>query len=115
MLIERPKSRPARWWPMLAAALAVTAVGSYAPRVAAESSASSESSGEVPLVVGQIKKLSFDKPMSRIAVGDPQVADVRPDGDNGIVVTGKAHGKTTLLVWFDDGPRKAYLLNVKSR
>jgi len=37
--------------------------------------------------------------LSRVAVGDPEVADVKPLDGKQLLVVGKAQGNTTLLVW----------------
>jgi len=43
--------------------------------------------------------------LSRVAVGDGKIAGIVPVGRAGIVVNGKAAGRTTLLVWSDGGLR----------
>jgi pilus assembly protein CpaC len=37
--------------------------------------------------------------LSRIALGDPAIADVKVQGQHQLVVSGKSQGGTTLLVW----------------
>ena len=52
---------------------------------------------EVPQ--GAQKAMSFPVNISRIAVGDPTVADVRTNGQNAFLLTGVASGTTSLMVW----------------
>jgi pilus assembly protein CpaC len=37
--------------------------------------------------------------ITRVAIGEPKIADVHPAGDNGFVVTGVSQGTTSLTVW----------------
>lgn len=37
--------------------------------------------------------------ITRVAIGDPKIADVHPAGDNGFLLTGVAQGTTSLMVW----------------
>ncbi len=39
------------------------------------------------------------KDLSRVAVGDPEVADIEATGKDGLRITGKKAGETTMLVW----------------
>ena len=50
--------------------------------------------------------------LSRLAVGDPSVADAHPTGDDTAEVVGVSEGKTTLLVWDSANHRTAYLVDV---
>lgn len=38
-------------------------------------------------------------PVTRVAIGDPKIADVHPAGDNAFLLTGIAQGTTSLMVW----------------
>jgi Flp pilus assembly secretin CpaC len=49
--------------------------------------------------------------LMRIAIGDPEIADIRTTGESGIRVDGLKAGETTMLVWTDKG-RKAYRIVV---
>ncbi len=57
------------------------------------------------LAVGASGQVATDRDISRLAIGDPDVADVSVDGARMIRVKGMSAGKTTLLVWFTKGPR----------
>lgn len=46
--------------------------------------------------------------LARIAIGDPEVADVRPKGSTEISIRGLVEGRTELLVWTASGSRFRY-------
>ena len=50
--------------------------------------------------------------ISRIAVGNPTVADVTTISSNELLVVAKGAGATTLIVWTDGGERQEYTLQV---
>ncbi|QKZ02874.1 MULTISPECIES: type II and III secretion system protein family protein [Pseudomonas] len=47
--------------------------------------------------------------ITRVAVGEPKIADVREAGDNGVLLTGVAPGTTSLMLWTgcSTAPRQA--------
>ncbi len=49
--------------------------------------------------------------LQRVAVGDPEVCDVKPLGNGELLLVGQHEGQTTLLVWAG-GERRAYLITV---
>ena len=53
--------------------------------------------------------------LSRIAVGDENVADVRNIGSNQVLIIGTGEGKTTLLIWKSSGQRLSYLVTVRKQ
>ncbi|MBO6275961.1 MAG: pilus assembly protein N-terminal domain-containing protein, partial [Pseudomonas sp.] len=59
--------------------------------------------GQLPAVVevaqGAQQALNSPVSISRIAVGDPSVADVHANGSNDFLLTGVAPGTTSLMVW----------------
>src|SRR3954468_13432180 len=61
---------------------------------------------------GETKVVAFSE-ITRVAVGDPEIADVEVDGSNKLRVKGVSEGKTTLLVWTKDKARHSYLIDVK--
>jgi Flp pilus assembly secretin CpaC len=63
---------------------------------------------------GEKKDLSA-KDLTRVAVGDPEVANISVDdkGETVLHITAGKPGETTLLVWTKDGARKAYKLVVQ--
>ena len=52
------------------------------------------------------------KGMTRIAIGDPEVVDVKVTGDV-IHITGLKKGETSMLVWSGKDDKRAYTLSVK--
>ena len=59
--------------------------------------AQKDESEEIKLFVNESKIL--DKEAKRVAVGNPEVADVRVISDKEIIVLGKSSGKTNLIIW----------------
>lgn len=47
----------------------------------------------------------------RVAVGDPDVADIST-GAGALTLTGGKPGQTTVLLWFEDGHREAWAVSV---
>src|SRR5690606_12934762 len=62
----------------------------------------------IHLGVGTQKVLKIRGGIQRIAVGNPEIADVRPLGDGEILVVGVREGRTTLLVWRASGARDSH-------
>jgi len=59
--------------------------------------------GQLPSVVevgeGLQQELQSPVAITRLAIGDPKVADVHLNGDRGFLLTGVASGTTSLMVW----------------
>lgn len=72
------------------------------------------SESTIHLGVGTQKVLSVPGGVSRVAVGDPNVADVKPLGSNQMLIVGGQVGRTTLLVWRTSGARDSYSIVVRS-
>jgi len=70
-----------------------------------------ENQPTVTIEAGGEGKVSFDRPMTRVAIGDPEVADVEVVG-NQLRLKGVHPGSTTLLAWLEDGSRKDLLVTV---
>jgi Flp pilus assembly secretin CpaC len=51
--------------------------------------------------------------LSRVAVGDPDVADVETTGEDSVQVTARKKGQTTLMTWGTGGKRRAWTVVVK--
>jgi Flp pilus assembly secretin CpaC len=49
--------------------------------------------------------------LARVAVGDPDVADIST-GDSTLTLTGGKPGQTTVLLWFEDGHRESWAISV---
>ncbi|RKH25065.1 hypothetical protein D7Y13_33040 [Corallococcus praedator] len=50
--------------------------------------------------------------LSRVALGDPTIADVVTTGAEAVEISGLAEGTTTLLTWDSAGKRRAYRIEV---
>ena len=61
---------------------------------------------------GETKSFTFPG-VTRVAVGDPEIADITMDSADTLRVKGGEQGKTTLLVWTSDKARRSYLIEVK--
>ena len=55
------------------------------------------------LRVGENARMTFNRELVRIAVGDPAVASVQMISNREILVLGRQSGQTNLLLWFGDG------------
>ena len=102
--------------------LAVTAVAVLGTVAGAEQVAPAAAQGSpaapsetISVKKGEVYTLGV-KDLVRIAVGDPETADVSVDGQKdtvGVRITGRKAGETTLLTWTKDGTRKAYKVVVQ--
>src|SRR5205823_11400809 len=64
------------------------------------------------LGVGQQKTLTL-RNVQRVAIGDPEVADVKQvGGGNELLLTGVGEGRTSLLVWLRNDRRLSYVIAV---
>ena len=48
---------------------------------------------------GLQNELRIPTPVTKLAVGDPKIADVQPSGSNAFILTGITPGATSLMVW----------------
>jgi pilus assembly protein CpaC len=55
------------------------------------------------ILIGENTRMSFDEEIVRIAVGDPQIANVQMVSNREILVLGRRAGQTNLLFWFATG------------
>ncbi len=93
-----------------ASLLAVLSCIAFANAARAESEGSTISLG-----VGQQKTISVSN-VQRVAIGDPEVADVKQVGGGGeLLITGVAEGRTSLLVWRGNDSRVSYLIVVRKQ
>jgi pilus assembly protein CpaC len=69
-------------------------------------------SQEIVLPTGNSTVVTVGATIARVSIGNPAVADVVPVSGTEIVVTGKAPGSTTLLVWDQGGVRVSYTVRV---
>lgn len=68
---------------------------------------------QLAIAVGNTEELTLPQDISRLAVGDPSVADISVEGQRTVRVVGVNPGKTTLLVWLSDGARESRLIDVQ--
>ena len=69
--------------------------------------------GIITLGVGQQKVLHL-RDLARVAIGDPEVADVKQVGGGGeLLITGVGEGRTSLLLWKAGGGRSSYVVAVR--
>ena len=64
------------------------------------------------LGVGQQKVLQL-RDVARVAIGEPEVADVKQVGGGDLLITGVGEGRTSLLVWKAGGARSSYQVVVR--
>ncbi|MCY1077186.1 type II and III secretion system protein family protein [Archangium lansingense] len=91
----------------------VAALGTLLALFAAGSARAQESS-TINLGVGTQRVITVPG-TTRIALGDPNVAEVKVIGNNQILLQGQAEGRTTLLVWKSSGQRVSYLVTVRKQ
>ena len=69
--------------------------------------------GVISLGVGQQKILQLGN-VARVAIGEPEVADVKQVGSGGeLLLTGIGEGRTSLLVWRKNDTRLSYVVVVR--
>lgn len=68
---------------------------------------------QLAITVGGTEELTLPQDISRLAVGDPSVADISVEGQRTVRVVGVNPGKTTLLVWLSNGARESRLIDVQ--
>ncbi len=91
----------------------VAALGALLTLFAA-GSARAQDGSTINLGVGTQKVITVPG-ITRIALGDPSIADVKIIGNNQILIIGQSEGKTTLLVWKSSGQRVSYLVTVRKQ
>ncbi|TMA27464.1 MAG: secretin [Deltaproteobacteria bacterium] len=71
--------------------------------------------GTISLGVGQQKVIQVSN-VARVAIGEPDVADVKQvGGGNELLITGVGEGRTSLLVWRHNETRISYLVVVRKQ
>lgn len=112
ILLEKPphgRDRVSRM--LVVAALGVLAFCAVlVPRVT-EAAMSFTDGSTIHVPKGSQRRITLG-PVSRIAIGDPSIADVKVLGGFELQLLGESEGHTTLLVWPKEGPRRSYLIDV---
>ena len=75
-------------------------------------SASAQTGQEVVLAVGNSAIIPAGGTLTRIAVGDPNVATATTAGATDVLVNGVAPGSTSLFIWTQNGTRNSYTIRV---
>ncbi len=118
-----PERRPVAPWLMVSVVAALIMImvappgaqtfdGADVPRRAAAASAVS-STRMIELLVGRSTVLSVDRPITRVALSTPDIADALVTSTSQVLVHGKAPGTISLLVWDDRGAIDGYDVVVK--
>lgn len=68
---------------------------------------------QLTVLRGTKKVVKYAIPIQRVALGDPNVLDVRTIGNDSLELSGATRGTTTLLVWMSDGTRLSHTVTVK--
>ncbi|PXX14411.1 pilus assembly protein CpaC [Paraburkholderia tropica] len=88
-----------------------------APPSSAGSPDAGAPAGTVDITVGEQRTLPVTGALTRVAVGDPAVADVlvvRGDRRGGLLLVGKGAGTTTVMLW-EGGVQRSFTVNVATR
>ena len=67
----------------------------------------------ISLGSGRSWPIHTDVAVTKIAVADPEVADAIVVGDRDLVINGKKHGETDIVIWTGDLPRLHYRVAVR--
>jgi len=90
----------------------------FALGIFASSAARAQAAGDgstISLGVGQQKTISVSN-VQRVAIGDPEIADVKQvGGGSELILTGVGEGRTSLLVWRANDSRISYLIVVRKQ
>ena len=83
--------------------------------LAASATHAQSEGGTISLGVGQQKVIQVSN-VARVAIGEPDVADVKQvGGGNELLITGVGEGRTSLLVWQHNDRRISYVIVVRKQ
>lgn len=71
-----------------------------------------EASRELSVAVGKTALIDFNRPVTRVAIGIGDIAEVSAVSPTEVLVNGKAPGNTSLIVWEQGGGRQFFNLTV---
>ena len=69
---------------------------------------------ELTVYIDQSEVLSFQHPVKRVAIANPEIADATVISSNQILVIGKSVGITSMIVWSETGEYLRYKLKVQN-
>jgi pilus assembly protein CpaC len=112
--MNRPHLRSRRPGPLGCSTAGLLAAAGALLLWAQAAQAQSEGS-TISLGIGQQRVITVPN-VQRVAIGDPEIADVKQvGGGNELLVTGVAEGRTSLLVWRVNDSRISYLVVVRKQ
>ena len=98
---------PRRRWPFAIGAAVLLLAGGAWPFIPR----GQPKEGTIDLGLGKMVTLEL-KCLTRVAIGDPNVADVKTLGNGELLLVASSIGDTTLLAWTCDGRRHSYTVRV---
>jgi pilus assembly protein CpaC len=96
---------------MTAVLAGVLLLAPMADAAASETVAQAPAQAPVAVKVGGSKMIPVSD-VSRVAVANPDVADIRVDDGKRLQITGRAPGSTTVVVWKQDGQKVTWTVTV---
>lgn len=60
---------------------------------------------DIKMTIGSAQVVSVRSPV-RVAIGNPEIADLKQISEKELLISGKAVGSTTLIVWYRSGRKK---------
>ncbi len=64
------------------------------------------------LIIGESRRIKFNYAIDKIAIGNPNIADIITTGNDEVLVNGKSSGITSLLVWGKNDNQDTYYIQV---
>jgi Flp pilus assembly secretin CpaC len=83
--------------------LAAATLAPKAPTIGATNTRTFQDGEVVRLAKGTHHELTFARPISRIAIGDPTIVEQQTLTNKQVLLRGLAIGRTSLIVWYEDG------------
>ncbi|MGI5861221.1 MAG: M56 family metallopeptidase [Myxococcales bacterium] len=112
MLANAHSHRAARFWPTLLLALVLGGAAVAAP-VPPDGEQEVKEQPVVNVAVNGFETIMFDTRLARVSIGSPEIVNVAVVSTHEVGLEGTKPGRTTLLVWTEDGKRHVYLVVVK--
>jgi pilus assembly protein CpaC len=71
-----------------------------------------DASRDLSIAVGKTALIDFDHPVTRVAIGLSDIAEVSAISPTEVLVNGKSAGDTSLIIWEEGGVRQFFNVNV---